>query len=80
MKYELLKKEFSHLSSFMIWDDSYIKNAVPNSLDDEKFRDKYLESEFIYIALNLITDNEDFYKIYKNFSGDVYKDIFDKTN
>ena len=80
MKYELLKKEFSHLSSFMIWDDSYIKNAVPNSLDDEKFRDKYLESEFIYIALNLITDNEDFYKIYKNFSGDIYKDIFDKTN
>lgn len=80
MKYELLKKEFSHLSSFMIWDDSYIKNAVPNSLDDEKFRDKYLKSEFIYIALNLITDNEDFYKIYKNFSGDIYKDIFDKTN
>lgn len=80
MKYELLKKEFSHLSSFMIWDDSYIKNAVPNSLDDEKFRDKYLNSDFIYIALNLITDNEDFYKIYKNFSGDIYKDIFDKTN
>lgn len=80
MKYELLKKEFSHLSSFMIWDDSYIKNAVPNSLDDEKFRDKYLNSDFIYIALNLITDNEDFYNIYKNFSGDVYKDIFDKTN
>ena len=80
MKYELLKKEFSHLSSFMIWDNSYIKNAVPNSLDDEKFRDKYLNSDFIYIALNLITDNEDFYNIYKNFSGDVYKDIFDKTN
>lgn len=80
MKYELLKKEFSHLSSFMIWDDSFIKNALPDSLDDEKFRDKYLSSEFIYIALNLITDNGDFYNIYKNFSGDVYKDIFDKTN
>lgn len=80
MKYELLKKEFSHLSSFMVWDNSLIKNAVPNSLEDEKFREKYLKSDFIYIALNLITDNEDFYKIYKNFSGDVYKDIFDKTN
>lgn len=80
MKYELLKKEFSHLSSFMVWDDSLIKNAVPDSLEDEKFREKYLKSDFIYIALNLITDNEDFYKIYKNFSGDVYKDIFDKTN
>lgn len=80
MKYELLKKEFSHLSSFMIWDDSIIKNALPDSLDDEKFREKYLNSEFIYIALNLITDNGDFYNIYKNFSGDVYKDIFDKTN
>ena len=80
MKYELLKKEFSHLSSFMVWDNSLIKNAVPNSLEDEKFREKYLKSDFIYIALNLITDNEDFYNIYKNFSGDVYKDIFDKTN
>lgn len=80
MKYELLKKEFSHLSSFMVWDNSLIKNAVPDSLEDEKFREKYLKSDFIYIALNLITDNEDFYKIYKNFSGDVYKDIFDKTN
>lgn len=80
MKYELLKKEFSHLSSFMVWDNSLIKNAVPNSLEDEKFRNTYLNSDFIYIALNLITDNEDFYKIYKNFSGDVYKDIFDKTN
>lgn len=80
MKYELLKKEFSHLSSFMIWDDSFIKNALPDSLDDEKFRYKYLNSEFIYIALNLITDNGDFYNIYKNFTGDVYKDIFDKTN
>lgn len=80
MKYELLKKEFSHLSSFMVWDNSLIKNAVPNSLEDEKFREKYLKSDFIYIALNLITDNEGFYNIYKNFSGDVYKDIFDKTN
>lgn len=80
MKYELLKKEFSHLSSFMVWDNSLIKNAVPGSLEDEKFREKYLKSDFIYIALNLITDNEDFYRIYKNFSGDVYKDIFDKTN
>ncbi|WP_040398167.1 hypothetical protein [Anaerococcus senegalensis] len=80
MKYELLKKEFSHLSSFMVWDNSLIKNAVPDSLEDEKFREKYLKSDFIYIALNLITDNEDFYNIYKNFSGDVYKDIFDKTN
>ena len=80
MKYELLKKEFSHLSSFMVWDNSLIKNAVPNSLEDEKFREKYLKSDFIYIALNLITDNDDFYRIYKNFSGDVYKDIFDKTN
>lgn len=80
MKYELLKKEFSHLSSFMIWDDSFIKNALPDSLDDEKFRYKYLNSEFIYIALNLITDNGDFYNIYKNFSGNVHKDIFDKTN
>lgn len=80
MKYELLKKEFSHLSSFMVWDNSLIKNAVPNLLEDEKFRDKYLNTEFIYIALNLITDNRDFYNIYKNYSGDVYKDIFDKTN
>lgn len=80
MKYELLKKEFSHLSSFMIWDDSFIKNALPDYLDNEKFREKYLSSEFIYIALNLITDNGDFYNIYKNYSGDVYKDIFDKTN
>lgn len=80
MKYELLKKEFSHLSSFMVWDNSLIKNAVPNSLEDEKFRNTYLNSDFIYIALNLITDNEDFYRIYKNFSGDIYKDIFDKTN
>lgn len=64
----------------MIWDDSFIKNALPDSLDDEKFRDKYLKSDFIYVALNLITDNRDFYNIYKNYSGDVYKDIFYKTN
>lgn len=29
MNYELLKKEFSHLSSFLIWDDERIRNGLP---------------------------------------------------
>ena len=78
MDYELLKKEFSHLSSFLIWDDERIRNGLPPCFDDKKYRDKNFKPSYIYLAMNLRTDDEDFYRLYDSFSGDIF-DIFEKS-
>lgn len=78
MNYELLKKEFSHLSSFLIWDDERIRNGLPPCFDDEKYREENFRPSYIYLAMNLRTDDEGFYSLYDSFRGDVF-DIFNKS-
>lgn len=78
MDYELLKKEFSHLSSFLIWDDERIRNGLPPCFDDKKYREENFKPSYIYLAMNLRTDDEDFYRLYKNFRGNIY-DIFERS-
>ena len=70
MKYDLLKKEFGYFGSFMIWDDSIQKNSLPKKLDNKEFRDESLNSDFIYLAMNIRLDK-------KNFK-DVDKDLLTK--
>ena len=78
MNYELLKKEFSHLSSFLIWNDERVNNGLPPCFDDKKYREEKFKPSYIYLAMNLRTDDEDFYRLYKNFRGNVY-DIFERS-
>lgn len=78
MNYELLKKEFSHLSSFLIWDDERVKNGLPSCFDDKKYRDENFRPSYIYLAVNLRTDDEGFYRLYDSFRGDAF-DIFEKS-
>lgn len=78
MNYELLKKEFSHLSSFLIWNDERVNNGLPPCFDDKKYREENFKTSYIYLAMNLRTDDEDFYRLYKNFRGNVY-DIFERS-
>lgn len=67
MKYDLLKKEFGYFGSFMIWDDSIQKNGLPKKLDNKEFRDERLNSDFIYLAMNIRLDKKNFKDIDKNF-------------
>lgn len=78
MDYELLKKEFSHLSSFLIWDDERVRNGLPPCFGDEKYREKNFKPSYIYLAMNLRTDDEDFYRLYNSFRGNAYN-IFEKS-
>lgn len=67
MKYDLLKKEFGYFGSFMIWDDSIQKNGLPKKLDNKEFRDERLNSDFIYLAMNIRLDKKNFKDIDKDF-------------
>lgn len=67
MKYDLLKKEFGYFGSFMIWDDSIQKNGLPKKLDNKEFRDDKLNSDFIYLAMNIRLDKKNFKDIDKDF-------------
>ena len=67
MKYDLLKKEFGYFGSFMIWDDSIQKNSLPKKLDNKEFRDERLNSDFIYLAMNIRLDKKNFKDIDKDF-------------
>lgn len=67
MKYDLLKKEFGYFGSFMIWDDSIQKNGLPKKLDNKEFRDERLNSDFIYLAMNIRLDKKNFKDINKDF-------------
>lgn len=65
MNYDLLKKEFKDFGSFMIWDDSKVKNGMPENFDDKDFRDENLNPNYIYLAMNIrinwdIGDDKDF--------------------
>ena len=71
MNYELLKKEFSHLSSFLIWDNERVRNGLPPCFDDKEYRKKNFKPSYIYLAMNLRTDDEDFYRLYESFSVNV---------
>src|SRR5699024_1109722 len=51
--------------SFMIWDDSKVKNGMPENFDDKDFRDENLNPNYIYLAMNIrinwdIGDDKDF--------------------
>src|SRR5690625_3142819 len=80
MKYDLLKKEFSHLSSFLYWDNKDIENGLPKILDDEKFRANKLKSPYIFLALNIRKDNEELKNLYKSFKSDAMRDIFSRSS
>lgn len=67
MKYDLLKKEFAYFGSFMIWDNSIQKNGLPKKLDNKEFRDERLNSDFIYLAMNIRLDKKNFKDIDKDF-------------
>lgn len=67
MKYDLLKKEFAYCGSFMIWDNSIQKNGLPKKLDNKEFRDERLNSDFIYLAMNIRLDKKNFKDIDKDF-------------
>lgn len=67
MKYDLLKKEFGYFGSFMIWDDSIQKNGLPKKLDNKEFRDEKLNSDFIYLAMNIRLDKKNFKDVDKDF-------------
>lgn len=67
MKYDLLKKEFTYCGSFMIWDNSIQKNGLPKKLDNKEFRDERLNSDFIYLAMNIRLDKKNFKDIDKDF-------------
>lgn len=67
MKYDLLKKEFGYFGSFMIWDDSIQKNGLPKKLDNKEFRNERLNSDFIYLAMNIRLDKKNFKDVDKDF-------------
>lgn len=67
MKYDLLKKEFAYFGSFMIWDNSIQKNGLSKKLDNKEFRDERLNSDFIYLAMNIRLDKKNFKDIDKDF-------------
>ena len=67
MKYDLLKKEFAYFGSFMIWDNSIQKNGLPKKLDNKEFRDERLNSDFIYLAMNIRLDKKNFKDIDNDF-------------
>ncbi|WP_040398575.1 hypothetical protein [Anaerococcus senegalensis] len=67
MQYDLLKKEFAYFGSFMIWDNSIQKNGIPKKLDNKEFRDERLNSDFIYLAMNIRLDKKNFKDIDKDF-------------
>lgn len=67
MQYDLLKKEFAYFGSFMIWDNSIQKNGLPKKLDNKEFRDERLNSDFIYLAMNIRLDKKNFKDIDKDF-------------
>ena len=67
MKYDLLKKEFGYFGSFMIWDDSIQKNGLPKNIDNKEFRDEKLNSDFIYLAMNIRLDKKNFKDVDKEF-------------
>lgn len=75
MKYDLLKKEFGYFGSFMVWDNTYHSNGLPEEISDKKYRDENLNKDYIYLAMNIRLDKKHFGTVKEGYLTN--KDIFD---
>lgn len=72
MDFEKLENEFSHVASFLKWDNTRIKNGW-----DFSFTKDDINKNIIYLAMNPRGDNQEIIDIYKNNKP---KEIYKKTN
>lgn len=69
MNFEKLREEFSHVASFLKWDNSEIKNGLVKN-----FNEKDVNTSAIYLAMNPRGSNQEIIDIYKNNSPEeIYK-------
>lgn len=72
MNFEKLREEFSHVASFLKWDNSEIKNGLVKN-----FNEKDVNTSAIYLAMNPRGSNQEIIDIYKNNSPE---EIYEKTD
>lgn len=72
MNFDKLREEFSHVASFLKWDNSEIKNGLVKN-----FNEKDVNTSAIYLAMNPRGSNQEIIDIYKNNSPE---EIYKKTD
>ena len=72
MNFKKLREEFSHVASFLKWDNRVIKNGW-----DFSFTKDNINKNVIYLAMNPRGDNQEIIDIYKNNKPE---EIYKKTS